>query len=263
MASWCGTKVWPLCWATYSTSLVNITNQNYSREEIISDFPVDNQAMYCNDSISNKVRIIVARLRQKARRVRPFREVTEIVPLLQEKRMGNGIGGANGQANYNGVENNNSNGQTFNSGQGQHHIGLETIVEDGVHSSCRIGDLDDDQFLADSPWRRSTASSWWGFVLRWPITTALWATIPDCRRRPQLRILTFMMCIVWIGMTSYLVAYLITIVGKIAMVCGGCNVSIMASVYDRDKIAAPSVRELRFFCLFCVWFCAKFLDLGS
>lgn len=169
--------------------------------------------MYCNDSISNKVRIIVARLRRKTSRVRPFREVTEIVPLLQEKRIGNSIG--NGLQNYNGIENNN--GRSLANDDRRHSV-LETIAEDGHHSHRCVSD-DDQQCFADNPWSRSTTSSRWGFVLRWPITAALWATIPDCRRWPKLRLLTFAMCIVWIGMTSYLVAYLITVVGKIKIEC--------------------------------------------
>lgn len=49
--------------------------------------------MYCNDIISQKVRILVSKLTRK-KKVRPFREVTEIAPLLQdeqeEKRQKNG-----------------------------------------------------------------------------------------------------------------------------------------------------------------------------
>lgn len=72
--------------------------------------------------------------------------------------------------------------------------------------------LDD---VADSPWTKSPDSSCCGFIARWPITVVLWLTIPDCRRYPRLRMATFGMCIVWIGMTSYVVAFLITVVGKI------------------------------------------------
>lgn len=69
--------------------------------------------------------------------------------------------------------------------------------------------------LADSPWSRSLDSSYCGFCFRWPITTVLWLTIPDCRKYPRLRLVTFAMCIIWIGITSYFVAFLITVVGKI------------------------------------------------
>lgn len=67
---------------------------------------------------------------------------------------------------------------------------------------------------ADSPWKISHDTSTFTFILRWPITFLLWFTLPDCRKHPRLKMLTFFMCIVWIGITSYAVAMLITIVGK-------------------------------------------------
>lgn len=68
--------------------------------------------------------------------------------------------------------------------------------------------------FADTPWKRSADSGRIAFIARWPITLALWLTIPDCRKYPKLRMLTFFMCIFWIGLTSYFVAFLITVVGK-------------------------------------------------
>ncbi|CAH2985430.1 unnamed protein product [Chilo suppressalis] len=51
------------------------------------------------------------------------------------------------------------------------------------------------------------------WVVTWPIGLLLWATVPDCRRYPRLYPLTFVMCVSWIGGVSYLVAWIITIVG--------------------------------------------------
>ncbi|XP_043668970.1 sodium/potassium/calcium exchanger 4-like [Vespula pensylvanica] len=54
---------------------------------------------------------------------------------------------------------------------------------------------------------------WW--VLTWPINLVLLVTIPDCRRS-KLRSwypLTFIMCIIWIASTSYIVGWVITIIG--------------------------------------------------
>ncbi|XP_011499733.1 PREDICTED: sodium/potassium/calcium exchanger 3-like [Ceratosolen solmsi marchali] len=54
---------------------------------------------------------------------------------------------------------------------------------------------------------------WW--ILTWPINAILLITIPDCRR-PVLRKwypLTFLMCIVWIAVMSYLVGWNITVIG--------------------------------------------------
>ena len=53
------------------------------------------------------------------------------------------------------------------------------------------------------------------FVI-WPIHLLFMFTIPDCTR-PRLKKLfpiTFLMCIVWIGSLSYMVAWMITIIGK-------------------------------------------------
>lgn len=52
------------------------------------------------------------------------------------------------------------------------------------------------------------------FVI-WPIHFLFSLTIPDCER-PRLKKLfpiTFIMCIVWIGSLSYMVAWMITIIG--------------------------------------------------
>ncbi|CAG5008159.1 unnamed protein product [Parnassius apollo] len=51
------------------------------------------------------------------------------------------------------------------------------------------------------------------WVAALPISLILWVTIPDCRHRPSFYPLTFMMCVAWIGGVSYLVAWIITILG--------------------------------------------------
>lgn len=53
--------------------------------------------------------------------------------------------------------------------------------------------------------------------MKWPITLFLWLTLPDCRKRPKLTMVTFFVCIVWIGAASYTVAMLITIVGMLIL----------------------------------------------
>ncbi|XP_015435422.1 PREDICTED: sodium/potassium/calcium exchanger 4-like [Dufourea novaeangliae] len=54
---------------------------------------------------------------------------------------------------------------------------------------------------------------WW--VITWPINFVLLITIPDCRRHTlkSWYPLTFTMCIVWIATTSYIVGWVITIIG--------------------------------------------------
>lgn len=54
------------------------------------------------------------------------------------------------------------------------------------------------------------------WIVIWPIHFLFMLTIPDCER-PSLKKLfpiTFLMCIVWIGSLSYLVAWMITIIGE-------------------------------------------------
>nr|CAD7575831.1 unnamed protein product [Timema californicum] len=55
---------------------------------------------------------------------------------------------------------------------------------------------------------------WWMFI--WPISFLLKITIPDCRseRWKNYYLLTFTMCILWIGSTSYTVAWMITVIGR-------------------------------------------------
>lgn len=66
---------------------------------------------------------------------------------------------------------------------------------------------------ADSPWEKPSDTTLFTYILRWPITFCLWLTLPDCRKHPRLVLLTFIMCIVWIGLSSYTVAMAITIIG--------------------------------------------------
>jgi hypothetical protein len=63
---------------------------------------------------------------------------------------------------------------------------------------------------ACNPWRISAPHE----ILRWPITFILWCTIPDCRRFQRFYVLTFINCVAWILILSYLIAYMIAIVGK-------------------------------------------------
>lgn len=52
---------------------------------------------------------------------------------------------------------------------------------------------------------------WW--LMTWPISFVLYMTTPDCRKYPRLYVVTFIMCIFWIGTTSYMISWFITAVG--------------------------------------------------
>lgn len=137
-------------------------------------------AMYCNDAMARKARKLVSKCRHKTK-VRPFKEVTEISPLLNSSIL-------------------------------KVEPGLSTCDKSTITTSLDTISDESDIELADSPWYRGDVSLFM-FIFRWPITFLLWATIPDCRKHPRFRLLTFMLSIVWIALTSYLVAFLITIVG--------------------------------------------------
>lgn len=53
------------------------------------------------------------------------------------------------------------------------------------------------------------------WIIIWPMELLFFLTIPNCEKKrfQNLFPLTFLMCIVWIGSLSYLVAWMITIVG--------------------------------------------------
>ncbi|CAG5080929.1 Similar to slc24a5: Sodium/potassium/calcium exchanger 5 (Danio rerio) [Cotesia congregata] len=75
-------------------------------------------------------------------------------------------------------------------------------------------------------WIRKTA-----WVLTWPIHLVFMCTIPDCEK-PRFKRwfpVTFLMCIVWIGSLSYVVAWMITIIGHGSM---GISNSIGSNTFD-------------------------------
>lgn len=64
----------------------------------------------------------------------------------------------------------------------------------------------------DKPGRRGCLSrTWW--LLTLPASMLLRVTVPDCRRWPRLFPLTFIMSVVWIGLLSYLCAWMVTVIG--------------------------------------------------
>lgn len=82
-------------------------------------------------------------------------------------------------------------------------------------SSVDLSHGEDDYKLLKYP-----CGKWWftqlTWIITWPIHLIFYFTIPDCEK-PKLKnwfALTFIMCIVWIGSLSYLVAWFITVVGK-------------------------------------------------
>ncbi|CAL1687979.1 unnamed protein product [Lasius platythorax] len=63
-------------------------------------------------------------------------------------------------------------------------------------------------------WPNSTCEKMW-WIITWPINLVLLITIPDCRRS-KLRScypFTFLMCVMWIATTSYIIGWVITVIG--------------------------------------------------
>uniref|UniRef100_A0A023G881 Putative integral to membrane n=1 Tax=Amblyomma triste TaxID=251400 RepID=A0A023G881_AMBTT len=62
------------------------------------------------------------------------------------------------------------------------------------------------------PGSRGCMSRSWRLVT-FPASLLLRLTVPDCRRWPRLFPLTFVMAVVWIGLLSYLCAWMVTVIG--------------------------------------------------
>jgi Ca2+/Na+ antiporter len=65
-----------------------------------------------------------------------------------------------------------------------------------------------------NPWQKPKSLNIFLYIFRWPITFLFWCTIPNCRKFKKFFILTFISCIAWIIIISYLVASLMSDVGK-------------------------------------------------
>jgi len=66
------------------------------------------------------------------------------------------------------------------------------------------------------------------WLLVWPIHLVFLITIPDCEK-PRFKRwfpLTFLMCIVWIGSLSYVVAWMITIIGELPSESGSVYIFV-------------------------------------
>jgi hypothetical protein len=55
---------------------------------------------------------------------------------------------------------------------------------------------------------------WWAFSL--PVAFALSVTVPDCRTKRKVYPFTFIMCIIWIGISSYIVSWMLAVCGEYA-----------------------------------------------
>lgn len=134
-------------------------------------------AMYFNDEIGS----LANRLLRFCRHRSVYKDVTEIRPLIKYDKL-----------------------------EGQQTLGIPVMAGIEVHDL-----LESDESTEIWKWPLSTVSAggkvFW--FLTWPISFLLFISIPQCNRHPKLVALTFAMCIFWIGVTSYIVAWIITILG--------------------------------------------------
>ncbi|XP_069695190.1 sodium/potassium/calcium exchanger 3 isoform X2 [Periplaneta americana] len=104
--------------------------------------------------------------------------------------------------------------------------GASPLIVDSTQVTTPIQQDSDNGSVAGGSGILSTSSmfhwpkgqEWWrqvAWLLVWPIHLVFLVTIPDCEK-PRFKRwfpLTFLMCIVWIGSLSYVVAWMITIIG--------------------------------------------------
>ena len=70
------------------------------------------------------------------------------------------------------------------------------------------------EYLFTWPRERTMIAKCW-FLFCWPLKLLLYITIPDARieRLKHWYPLTFIMCLIWVGISSYLVSWMTTVVG--------------------------------------------------
>ncbi|XP_069695188.1 sodium/potassium/calcium exchanger 3-like [Periplaneta americana] len=85
---------------------------------------------------------------------------------------------------------------------------------ENIENSVEENETEDDVQLFTWPSDSGCGTKLWWLIVR-PIAFLLAVTIPNCRSRcgKRLYFLTFIMCIVWIGVASYVVAWMITVIG--------------------------------------------------
>jgi hypothetical protein len=159
--------------------------------------------MYKNDSMSVKAKTLAHEICHRIYcRQQSYHDVTEISPLFvanlsREKKM-----------------------TDFGACRMQEETTDEVVVElsepqmkidDIHHTNNDIVNENIDEF-AINPWKDSISKGavYW---LRWPIDLLLFSSVPDPRRHKSHFMVTFISCIIWIGICSYLIVYVTTDVG--------------------------------------------------
>ena len=88
-----------------------------------------------------------------------------------------------------------------------------TRPENGVLTDVSDEEIEESTEIWKWPSEKSKVQVFW-WLITWPISFLFNMTIPNCRKSPKLFPLTFIMCISWIAGTSYIIAWIITIIGE-------------------------------------------------
>jgi len=75
-------------------------------------------------------------------------------------------------------------------------------------------------------WVWAVPSTWLRFIvwlISWPLIAVMFVTVPDCRQSRWKRwfLVTFLTSIAWIGVYSYLMVWMISIIGEFGLGRGG------------------------------------------
>lgn len=115
------------------------------------------------------------------------------------------------------------------------------------------------EYLFTWPRERTMIAKCW-FMFGWPLKFLLYVTVPDVRieRLKRWYPLTFIMCVIWIGISSYLVSWMTTVVGDtidipdsimgLTFLAAGGNMPELASIV----ILARQGKLNFFFYFFCI-----------
>lgn len=94
------------------------------------------------------------------------------------------------------------------------------------------------------PQRSKLGTFWWFYI--WPAKFLLTMTIPNPKTFPRLYPVTFIMCIIWIGLNSYLIVWMVvrigetfgipdSVMGLTFLAAGGCLPEAISSVIMARK----------------------------
>ncbi|XP_073829805.1 sodium/potassium/calcium exchanger zydeco isoform X2 [Musca autumnalis] len=92
---------------------------------------------------------------------------------------------------------------------------VEASAATAIDTPSTNGEEEEEGYsLLTYPWGKSCFAQF-TWIIIWPIHLLFRIAIPDCKKAKNNKIfpLTFVMCIVWIGSLSYVVAWMITIIG--------------------------------------------------